>query len=264
MDVNVFLPPNAIADTQAPTRVPVLIYLSGLTCTPQNATEKSFLQYFAAKFGFAVVFPDTSPRGAGIAHEEESWDFGTGAGFYVDATREPWNTNYRMYSYVHSELPKVLLETFKVLDFANASIMGHSMGGFGAIAGFLKNPEKYKSVSAFAPICFPLNSAWGRKAFGNYLGSDELEWQRYDPVCLMKKYTHKHQPPILIHQGAQDDFHVKDNQLQPDALVRAAETAQYRGGVDLRIVDGDHSYFFISSYIEDHAVHHAKHLNCFN
>lgn len=260
MAVNIFLPPHPLALKDV--KVPVLIYLSGLTCTPDNASEKSFVQYFAAKYGFAVVFPDTSPRGAGIAGEDDSWDLGTGAGFYVDATQSPWSENYRMYSYIHQELPRVLSHAFPVLDFETVSIMGHSMGGFGALSGFLKNPGMYKSVSAFAPICHPLNCGWGRKAFREFLGPDEASWQDYDPVQLIKNFSGSNQPLILIHQGAQDNFHVKDNQLQPDSLVKAAADTALEGKVDLRIKDGDHSYYFISSYIEDHAKHHAQALGC--
>lgn len=260
MDVNVFLPPAALAASAA--KVPVLVYLSGLTCTPNNASEKSFFQYFASKYGFAIVFPDTSPRGANIEGENDSWDFGTGAGFYVDATQEPWSKNYNMYSYVHKELLTELAAQFSQLDFADKiSITGHSMGGFGALAGFLKNPGKYKSVSAFAPISNPLNCAWGEKNFGNYLGSEKDEWIKYDPTYLIKQYAGKDQPDILIHQGSADGFYAKDHQLQPEKFAKAAAESSYKGKVDLRIVDGyDHSYFFISSFVEDHAKHHAKYL----
>lgn len=255
MEVNVFLP------SSKSDKIPVLLYLSGLTCTPNNASEKSFLQYFANKYGFAVVFPDTSPRGANITGEDESWDFGTGAGFYVNATQEPWNKNYNMYSYIHEELQKELASNFSNLDFSNISITGHSMGGFGALSGFFKNPGKYKSVSAFAPIANPVQSAWGEKAFGNYLGSDKDSWNEYDPTHLVKNYNHENQPPILIHQGSKDGFYYKDLQLLPENFVKASKEAGYKGGVDLQVVDGyDHSYFFISSFIEDHAKHHAKYL----
>lgn len=254
MDVNVFFPPK-----KGP--IPVLLYLSGLTCTPNNATEKSFLQYFASKYGFAVVFPDTSPRGANIAGEDDSWDFGTGAGFYVDATQQPWLNNYNMYSYVHTELFQELSEQFKELDFSNISITGHSMGGYGALTGFLKNPGKYKSVSAFSPIANPLKCQWGEKNFGNYLGDDKTAWEQYDPTVLIQSYNHSNQPDILIHQGAADSFYSKDKQLQPENFVAAADASSYKGKVLLNVVEGyDHSYFFISSFVEDHAKHHAKYL----
>ncbi|OBA19478.1 S-formylglutathione hydrol [Metschnikowia bicuspidata var. bicuspidata NRRL YB-4993] len=255
MDVNVFVPPSKS------DKIPVLMFLSGLTCTPNNATEKSFLTYFAAKYGFALVFPDTSPRGANIPGEDDSYDFGTGAGFYLDATQEPWSKNYNMYSYVHQELLEKLAEQFSQLDFSKISITGHSMGGYGAIAGFFKNPGKYTSVSAFAPISNPLNCAWGEKNFSAHLGNDRNDWVKYDPVDLIKHYTHENQPDILIHQGAADDFYRKDKFLQPENLVKGAKRSDYKGKIDLRIVEGyDHLYFFISSFAEEHAKHHAKAL----
>ncbi|CCE83805.1 Piso0_004394 [Millerozyma farinosa CBS 7064] len=262
MDVNVFVPPQGLDAKDK--KIPVLLYLSGLTCTPNNATEKSFFQYFASKYGFAVVFPDTSPRGAKIEGEDESWDFGTGAGFYVDSLAEPWSNNYNMYSYVHKELLSKLATQFPALDFEeNISITGHSMGGLGALCGFLKNPGKYKSVSAFAPISNPSTCPWGHKAFSNYLGKDESQWLKYDPTHLIKEYKGD-QPTILIHQGAADGFY-KDKQLQPENLVKAAEEAGYKGGIDLNIVDGyDHSYFFIGTFSEEHAKHHAKYLGLLN
>lgn len=258
MDVNVFVPPSKSSS------IPVLLYLSGLTCTPNNASEKSFLQYFASKYGFALVFPDTSPRGANIAGEEDSYDFGTGAGFYVDATQEPWSKNYKMYSYVHKELLSKLSTKFENLDFSNISITGHSMGGYGALSGFFQNPGKYKSVSAFAPISNPSSCPWGTKAFGNYLGEDKTQWEKYDPSFLIKKYSHENQPSILIHQGAADNFYT-GKQLLPENFVKAAEESNYKGKIDLNIVDGyDHSYFFISSFAEAHSKHHAKYLGLLN
>lgn len=256
MNVNVFVPPSKN------DKIPVLVYLSGLTCTPNNASEKSFFQYFASKYGFAIVFPDTSPRGANIQGEDDSWDFGTGAGFYVDSLQKPWSENYNMYSYIHKELLSELAKEYPQLDFEDKiSITGHSMGGLGALNGFLKNPGKYRSVSAFAPISNPSTCPWGEKNFGNYLGDDKLEWLKYDPSHLIKEYTHENQPDILIHQGAADGFYAKDKQLQPENFVKAAEESSYKGKVDLRVVEGyDHLYFFISTFTEDHAKFHAKHL----
>lgn len=253
MNVNVFIP--SITNNK---KIPVLLYLSGLTCTPENATEKSFFQYWANKYGFALVFPDTSPRGANISGEDKSWDFGTGAGFYVDAIKEPWNKNYNMYSYIHKELPKELSENFKELDFNNVGITGHSMGGMGALVGFLKEKGQYKSISAFAPICNPSIVQWGEKNFGNYLGVDNKdEWLKYDPTYLIKHYDGEEHPDILIHQGLKDPFY--ENQLKPGNLIEAADN--YKGNIDLQLVEGyDHLYFFISSFVEQHAKHHAKYL----
>ncbi|CAK9437545.1 uncharacterized protein LODBEIA_P19230 [Lodderomyces beijingensis] len=251
MDVNVFIPSSSTKN------IPVLLYLSGLTCTPNNATEKSFLAYFAAKYGFAVVFPDTSPRGADIAGENESWDFGTGAGFYVDATQEPWKNNYQMYSYVHGELIDALTEAYTELDFKNISITGHSMGGMGALVGYFKQPRAYKAVSAFAPIANPSVVPWGEKNFGGYLGADKSLWAEYDPTELIKNYKGDDSATILIHQGLDDPFYEKE--LKPQNLVEAGKN--YKGGIELKLVEKyDHSYFFISSFVEEHAIHHAKYL----
>lgn len=257
MNVNVFLPPSALEKSSSKT--PVLIYLSGLTCTPDNASEKSFLQYFASKFGFAMLFPDTSPRGD--IPDEDAYDFGIGAGFYVDATQEPWLKNYNMFSYVHKELLTELSKFLPQLDFEDRiSITGHSMGGYGALSGFFSFPGKYKSVSAFAPIANPLTSSWGINAFGKYLGEDKTSWYEYDPSHLVKEYKHENQPDILIHQGSKDNFYV-DGKLQPENFVEAAKEAGYKGKVNLQLVEGyNHLYFFISSFAEEHAKHHAKFL----
>lgn len=252
MAVNLYIPSLS-------TKTPLLLYLSGLTCTPHNATEKSFLTYFAAKYGFAVVFPDTSPRNAGVPGEEDASDLGTGSGFYVDATQKPWANNYNMYTYIHTELLGKLIIHFPQLDVNRVSITGHSMGGYGAISGFLKNPGKYLSVSAFAPVANPLNSTLGIKNFRAYLGNDQQKWYEYDPVHLIKKYTHAHQPDILIHQGADDEFYTEKKNLQPENLLHASKDSDYRGKIDLRIVQGyDHLYFFVSSFAEEHSKHHAK------
>ena len=259
MSVNVFLPPQALDKSKSKT--PVLVYLSGLTCTPFNATDKSYFQYFAKKYGFALVFPDTSPRGAGIKGEDDSFDLGTGAGLYVDATREPWSKNYRMYSYVHKELLSNIEKEFPTLDVRDRiSICGHSMGGLGALGGFLKNPGKYKSVSGFAPISNPLESPFGHKAFDAYLGPDKKAWYEYDPCYLIKNYKSDYQPDILIHVGTNDDFDHSYKLLHQN-FAAAAKESDYKGKVDLNIVEGyNHLYYFISSFVEDHAKFHAKYL----
>lgn len=185
MSVYVYLPPAAISTPAQ--KVPVLTYLSGLTCTPDNCAEKGFFHAAASRQNIAVVYPDTSPRGAGVAGEADGWDFGTGAGFYVDATRAPWDANYRMETYIAKELPEALERQFGgVLDFGRAALTGHSMGGHGALTLFLKNPGKYRSVSAVAPICNPSRCPWGEKAFSGYLGEDREIWKKHDATELIK------------------------------------------------------------------------------
>ncbi|ODQ83064.1 hypothetical protein BABINDRAFT_159526 [Babjeviella inositovora NRRL Y-12698] len=258
MDINVYLP--ASYDAGKIHATPVLIYLAGLTCSPANGAEKAFFQPYADKYGFAVVYPDTSPRGAGIDGEDENWDFGTGAGFYCDATTEKYKDHYRMYSYINEELPVLLAEKFAGLDFDTVSLTGHSMGGYGALAIYLKNAGKYKSVSAFAPISNPSNCPWGEKCFGGYLGDDRAAWLEYDPTVLIKKYDGP-VAPILIHQGLADAFHYRDNQLQPENFLKASEESKFKGKVSVNLVEKfDHSYFFIASFAKEHAEHHAKYL----
>lgn len=258
MAVNVYVPPAATKSTIS-SQYPVLLYLSGLTCTPQNASEKSFLTYFAAKYHFAIVFPDTSPRGANIAGEEESWDFGTGAGFYVDATEKPWSENYQMYTYVMDELLPLIQTEFSSLDMANCAITGHSMGGYGALMMYMKNPGRFTSVSAFAPIVNPSIVPWGEKCFGNYLGTDDkTKWEQYDPCHLIKDYNGDTKE-ILIHVGDKDPFYYRDHQLRCENLVDAAKGTPMEGKVHLKVVPGyDHSYYFISSFAEAHVEHHLK------
>lgn len=250
MKFAVYIPPKAENE-----KVPVIYWLSGLTCTEQNFITKSGFQQYAASHGFLVVCPDTSPRGCNIEGEDDSWDFGTGAGFYVDASEEKWKKNYRMYSYVTKELPKLIQELFPVLP-GRQSIMGHSMGGHGALICYLKNPGMYRSVSAFAPICHPLEAPWGQKVFTGYLGTDKSQWKAYDAVCLTESYNG---PPseILVDQGKEDEFL---HQLTPDKLVTACAAAKIP--IILRNHEGyDHSYYFIASFIADHFSHHAKYLN---
>lgn len=248
MKFAVYLPPQAES-----TKCPVIYWLSGLTCTEQNFISKAGSQRLAAEHGIIVVAPDTSPRGCNIPGEDDGYDFGSGAGFYVDATEEKWKTNYRMYSYITEELPKLIADNFPA-DPARQSITGHSMGGHGALICALKNPGLYKSVSAFAPICNPMQCPWGQKAFKGYLGEDQETWKEYDACELMKSYQG---PPleILIHQGKDDQF-LKASQLLPDAMVAACASNQMP--VVLHMEEGyDHSYYFISTFLEDHFKHHA-------
>lgn len=267
MDVNVYLPKQYYSEDHEKL-IPSIYYLSGLTCTPQNASEKAFWQMQADKYGFSIVFPDTSPRGDNIPDDpEKSWDFGIGASFYVNATQEPYKKHYQMYDYVHKELPSLLDEYFSKddiskLDFVdNIAITGHSMGGYGALVGYLKNydADHYKSCSAFAPIVNPVNVPWGQKAFNGYLGSDKQAWAGYDPCELIQKVANKGNDKILIHQGTEDPF-LQVN-LRPDLLTKAIKNTSWEGKVDIRLVDGyDHSYYFVSSFVPEHARFHAKNL----
>ncbi|KAL8902681.1 MAG: hypothetical protein Q9207_004465 [Kuettlingeria erythrocarpa] len=255
MGFNLYMPPQAILNSLH--KVPLLIYLAGLTCTGDNGAEKGFFQHAASKKGIAVLYPDTSPRGLQIPGENESHDFGTGAGFYVDATKEPWSKGYNMYSYITSELPTTVSDAFKQIDPSRVSIFGHSMGGHGALTLFLKNPGKYKSVSAFAPIANPINSDWGRKAFGGYFGEDDkAKWAEHDATELVKSW--KGDPlDILIDVGTADNFY-EQGQLLPENFEKAAEG---KGKVNIRWQDGyDHSYFTMATFADDHVNHAARYL----
>jgi S-formylglutathione hydrolase len=250
MRFGVFLPPQA-----ASGRVPVLYWLSGLTCTEENFIVKAGAQRVAAALGLAIVVPDTSPRGLGIPGEGDSYDFGLGAGFYVDATEAPWSRGYRMYSYITQELPADVAATFPV-DPDRVGIFGHSMGGHGALTIALKNPRHYKSVSAFAPIASPMRCPWGQKALSGYLGADRARWREYDTIALIEDRGWTG-PPIMVDQGTKDQF--LESQLKPELLQDACR----RSGVplDLHMREGyDHSYFFIASFIEDHLRFHARNL----
>ncbi|CDO95293.1 unnamed protein product [Kluyveromyces dobzhanskii CBS 2104] len=262
MDINLYLPKQYYNSAESAKLIPSLLYLSGLTCSPQNASEKAFWQIQADKYGFAVIFPDTSPRGEGVATDPEgSWDFGIGAGFYVNATEQPYSAHYNMYDYVHKELPQVLAEEFgsKVDFFDNISITGHSMGGFGALSGYLKNINRYKSCSAFAPIVNPSTVPWGQKAFKGYLGEDKRIWAEYDPSDLVKTVTNVNGDKILIHVGTSDPF--LEKHLKPHLIEDAAKGTSWEGKIEVNIEDGfDHSYYFISSFVPQHAEFHAKHL----
>ena len=234
---------------------PVLYYLSGLTCTWANFTEKGGAQRVASELGIMLVMPDTSPRGAGYEGEDESYDFGTGAGFYVDATEEPWSQRYRMYSYVTKELPALIDEKFPTKGASHRSIFGHSMGGHGALVIGLREPDAWKSISAFSPIVAPTQVPWGHKALAGYLGDDRESWREYDACELVKRKQHA--APILIDQGLADDF--LKGQLKPELFDEEAKAAGQ--ALELRLHEGyDHSYYFISSFAEDHLRHHAKYL----
>ncbi|MTI15193.1 S-formylglutathione hydrolase [Sansalvadorimonas verongulae] len=246
----IYLPPRA--DTE---NVPVLYWLSGLTCTDENFMQKAGAHKLAAELGVAIVAPDTSPRGDNVPDDKEgAYDFGLGAGFYLNATQPPWSRHYQMYDYVTKELPALVETHFPVTDVR--SISGHSMGGHGALMIALRNPERYRSVSAFSPICNPVSCPWGKKAFMGYLGEDKTQWLQYDACELMTKTT---QPvPALVDQGTNDSF-LKE-QLKPEALEQAARHSNYP--LELRRQEGyDHSYYFIASFIEDHLRFHARYFD---
>ncbi|MBX3485357.1 S-formylglutathione hydrolase [Phenylobacterium sp.] len=248
MTFSVFLPPQ-------PGPRPVVWYLSGLTCTHANVTEKGHFQRLCAELGLIFVAPDTSPRGEGVPDDTEgAYDFGLGAGFYVDATEAPWAANYRMESYVVSELPGVIAANFPA-DMARQGLTGHSMGGHGALTLALKNPGRWKSVSAFAPIASPMRCPWGEKALGGYLGPDRAAWRRHDATALIEDGARL--PELLVDQGEADNF--LQNQLKPELLEAACRDAGIP--LTLRRQPGyDHSYYFIASFMDDHLRWHAERL----
>ena len=246
----VYLPPQA----EQGEKLPVLYWLSGLTCTDENFMQKAGAHRLAAELGLIIVAPDTSPRGPDVPDDPDAaYDFGLGAGFYLNATQDPRAQHYRMHDYVVDELPALIEANFPVSD--KRGISGHSMGGHGALVCALKNPGRYQSLSAFAPITNPADCPWGEKAFSNYLGEDRSRWREWDACALIAKAQEK--LPILVDQGDRDDFMV--NQLKPEALVSAARAADHP--LTMRIQPGyDHSYYFISSFIDDHLRHHAQAL----
>lgn len=249
MRFSVFTPPQAKNGN-----VPVVWYLSGLTCTEDNATVKAGFQRVAAELGLMIACPDTSPRGDDVP-DDEAYDFGKGAGFYVNATEAPWNTHFHMYDYVTRELPALIAANFPA-DMDQQGITGHSMGGHGALTIFLKNQETYKSVSAFAPIVSPMNCPWGEKALTGYIGTDRAAWADYD-ACALLESGGAANAEILIDQGLADNF--LEGQLKPELFEAACEKAGQK--LTLRRHAGyDHSYFFISTFIEDHLRHHADAL----
>jgi S-formylglutathione hydrolase len=245
----IYLPPQVSTGA----KVPVLYWLSGLTCSDENFMQKAGAQRLAAELGIAIVAPDTSPRGEGVA-DDEGYDLGQGAGFYVNATQAPWNRHYQMYDYVVNELPELIESMFPVSD--KRAIAGHSMGGHGALTIALRNPERYQSVSAFSPINNPVNCPWGQKAFTAYLGKDTDTWREYDASLLMR--AAKQYVPALVDQGEADNFLAE--QLKPEVLEAAASSNNYP--LELRSHEGyDHSYYFIASFIEDHLRFHSNYLN---
>ncbi len=248
MIFGIFLPPQAEAGP-----VPVLYWLSGLTCNDENFAHKAGAQKLASELGLAIVCPDTSPRGTDLPGEHDDWDFGSGAGFYLNATQTPWADHYNMYDYVVKELPALVEKELPVTDLR--SVSGHSMGGHGALMCALKDPDRYQSVSAFSPICHPSETPWGVKAFSHYLGKDRNDWLEWDATQLV--CTVKNQLPILIDQGLDDEFLGKE--LKPGALEQACICTQHP--LNVRMQKGyDHSYYFIASFIDDHLRYHAKAL----
>ncbi len=252
MKFSVFMPPQA-----GDGPVPALIYLAGLTCNEETFMTKAGAQRVAAELGLALIAPDTSPRGANVPGESDSWDFGVGAGFYLDATQVPWAKNWQMESYITQELLPLVTQHLGV-DAQRVGIFGHSMGGHGALTLALRHPQLFKSVSAFAPICAPTQCPWGRKAFAGYLGSDESSWAAHDAAVLMGQLKAAPYPGgILIDQGLADKFLAE--QLHPHLLVAAC--ASISQPLTLRQHAGyDHGYYFVQSFMEDHLCHHARAL----
>ena len=249
MKCSVYLPPQAESE-----KVPVLYWLSGLTCTHENFITKAGAQQFASEHGLMLVAPDTSPRGAGIDGEDEDYDLGTGAGFYINATQDKWSTHYRMEDYIIQELPKVIREHFPIQE-DRQGIFGHSMGGHGALTLALKNPQRFCSVSAFAPICAPTLCPWGEKVFTAYLGENREEWQKHDANELMK--ISEMSIPMLIDQGSADDF--LERELNFKHFEATCVSRNYPA--TFRMQEGyDHSYYFIASFIRDHINFHSEHL----
>lgn len=248
MTFSVFVP-----DHEAGAKLPVVWYLSGLTCTHTNVTEKGEFRAACAQHGVILVAPDTSPRGDGVA-DDEAYDFGKGAGFYVDATVEPWSHHYRMRSYIESELPALIEAQFPA-DMDRQGITGHSMGGHGALTIALRNAERFRSVSAFSPIVSPLSCPWGEKALTGYLGEDRSTWRAYDACALIEDGARL--PHLLVDQGTADGF--LEGQLKTDLLISACEKAGQPA--QIRLQDGyDHSYYFISTFMAEHIGWHARHL----
>lgn len=253
MRFGLYLPPQAEHE-----RVPLVMYLAGLTCNEETFPIKAGAQRVAAELGLALLSPDTSPRGVNLPGDDAAVDFGQSAGFYLDATVAPWSAHYRMYSYVARELPELVLSQFP-LDADRVGLLGHSMGGHGALTIGLRNPERFRSLSALAPIVAPTQHPWGQKALPGYLGPDRESWRQYDATELMQDLNSAAgRPPLLIDQGLDDEFLVK--QLRPELFEAAARSAGYP--LTLRRHAGyGHGYYFVSSMIEDHLRHHAECLD---
>ena len=254
MTFSLYLPPQAELEP-----VPVLYWLSGLTCSDENFVQKAGAQRYAAELGIAIICPDTSPRGEDVLDDANgSWDFGLGAGFYVNATEAPWANHYRMYDYVVDELPELMAREFPQLS-AKKSISGHSMGGHGAIVAALRNPASFCSVSAFAPIVAPSQCPWGDKALGGYLGPNKEHWRRYDSCALVEdiNVNGEIKIPLMVDQGSADNF--LNEQLQPERLRQICLANEHP--LDYRFRNGyDHSYYYIASFIGEHIAYHAEHL----
>ncbi len=252
MTFSIFVPESAAAKANKPA----MIWLSGLTCTEENFITKAGVFPWASEHGITVICPDTSPRGTDLPGEHDSYDFGSGAGFYLNATEKLWSENYRMYDYVVNEITEILFSNFSIaLDCL--SISGHSMGGHGALIMALKNRDKFKSVSAFSPIINPMNCPWGQKAFSLYLGENQADWEQYDSLMLVDKTASI--PPMLIDQGLADDF--LEVQLKTDVFTKKINDKGFTDSCTIRMQEGyDHSYFFIASFIKDHIDFHAAHI----
>ena len=253
MNFSIYLPPQvAGGGANAATKVPVLYWLSGLTCSDENFVQKAGAQRLAAELGMALVVPDTSPRGEAVP-DDPGYDLGQGAGFYVNATESPWREHYRMYDYVLEELPALVEANFAVTG--RRAVSGHSMGGHGALVLAFRNPDRFASVSAFSPICNPANGPWGRKAFTAYLGPDESRWRDYDASKLLANAQRV--PPIRVDLGLADEF--RERELMPEVLELAAKVNGSEFSFNQH--EGyDHSYFFVASFIDDHLRFHARHL----
>lgn len=253
MEFALYEPPQAAHSNEA---LPLLIFLSGLTCRWNNFVEKAGSQRLAAQLGCYVLVPDTSPRGDKVADCPDEYDLGQGASFYLDATQKPWQSHYQMQSYISEELFGIIERALPGIDLNRVGILGHSMGGHGALVTALRHPKRFKSVSALAPISNPMNCPWGQKAFKNYLGPDEKEWQSWDASKLLA--ANGWQGDILIDQGSADQFYL-DGQLLPESLQEAAKLSQTT--LRLRIHEGyDHSYYFVASFLDDHFKFHYRHF----